>query len=154
MKELGASAKHHILLEYQPNSRAHSFSAPAAKHGITGGKRTVQNWHKQENGTIEPLERKAVAGRPRILTRAQVNRHIRTPIRAANRAHRAIHYTSLLPQVRQKTETDISLRTLQRYGKEEIGATNKRTRKRAADECKCTEHNMENELPCLQLPRC
>jgi transposase len=152
MKELSAEAKHHILLEYQPNCRAHSFSALAGRHAIPGGGRTVQRWHEQWNGTVQSLQHKAGAGRPRTLSAAHVNRLIRAPIIAANRAHRAVHYTSLLPQVQHKSGADISLRTLQRYGKEEIGATGKRTRKRTAKECKSTEHTIENELSCFQSP--
>lgn len=63
---------------------------------------------------------------------------MRAPILAANRAHRAVHYTELLPAVRQKTGTDVSLRSLQRYGKEELGAKQKRGVKRTADESEYT----------------
>jgi hypothetical protein len=63
---------------------------------------------------------------------------VRAPILAANRAHRAIHYTELLPAVRQKTGTEVSLRSLQRYGKEEHGAKQKRGKKRTAEESECT----------------
>lgn len=72
------------------------------------------------------------------LTAAQVSRHVRAPILAANRAHRAISYTELLPKVREKTGTQISLRSLQRYGKEELGAKQRRSKKRTAAESKCT----------------
>ena len=62
---------------------------------------------------------------------------MRAPILAANRAHRAVHYTELLPEVRQKTGTEVSLRSLQRYGKEELGARDKHSKKRTADESEC-----------------
>lgn len=41
---------------------------------------------------MESLRHKRGAGRPRILTEQQVQRHIVQPIRRSNRLHRAIHY--------------------------------------------------------------
>jgi hypothetical protein len=40
-----------------------------------------------------------------------------------------VHYTNLLPQVQQKTGAKVSLRTLRRYGKEELGATKRKGKK-------------------------
>lgn len=134
MKQLTVEAKHTILLEYQPHSTTHSFSALARRHSIAGGERAVRRWHDRWDGTAASLQHKPGAGRPRLLSRAQISRHIRAPILAANRAHRAIHYTDLLPQVRQKTGKQISLRTLQRCGQQELGAKQKRSKKRTADE--------------------
>ena len=82
------------------------------------------------------MERKKGAGRARTLTPAEVSRHVRAPILAANRAHRAIHYTDLLPSVQQKTGKEVALRTLQRYGHDELDARNKTTKKRTAAESK------------------
>jgi hypothetical protein len=47
-----------------------------------------------------------------------------------------VHYTTLLPAVRAKTGKELSLRTLRRYGKEQLGAKQKRSKKRTADESK------------------
>ena len=66
-----------------------------------------------------------------------MSRHIRAPILAANRAHRAIHYTELLPQVQQATGKQLSIQTLRRYGKEELGVKQKRGVKRTANESEC-----------------
>jgi transposase len=136
MSQLSAEAKHHILLEYRADSPGHSFSALASLHNIPGGKRTVQRWYQQWDGTERSLQRKPVAGRPRALTRQQVSRHIRAPILAANRAHRPIHYTTLLPAIEEKTHKDISLRTVQRYGEEVLHGKDKHTIKRTENECK------------------
>jgi hypothetical protein len=46
-----------------------------------------------------------------------------------------VHYTTLLPAVRAKTGKELSLRTLRRYGKEQL-AKQKRSKKRTADESK------------------
>ena len=138
MPHLNAEAKHAILLEYTPRSPAHSFVALAQRHSIAGGAKVLQRWHAQWDGTATSLKEGKSSGRPRLLSRAQVSRHVRAPILAANRAHRAIHYSELLPKVRQKTGVEVSLRSLQRYGKEELGARNKHSKKRTADESECT----------------
>lgn len=137
MPHLSAEAKHHILLEYAPHDATRSFAALAARHAVAGGKRTVQRWHERWNGTPASLEEQLRTGRPRVLSRAEVSRHVRAPILAANRAHRAIHYSDLLPAVREKTGKEMSLRSLQRYGKEELGAKQKHTKKRTAAESEC-----------------
>jgi transposase len=139
MPHLSAEAKHHILHEYAPRDTTRSFAALAARHAISGGKATVQRWHERWDGSPASLQRKAGSGKARALTATQVSRHVRAPILAANRAHRAIHYTELLPAVRQKTGAELSLRTLQRYGQEELGARNKHTMKRTADESECSD---------------
>ena len=97
----------------------------------------MQRWYTRWNRTPQSLERKEGSGRERTLNRAQVSRHVRAPLLAANRAHRAVHYTELLPRVREKTGAEVSLRTLQRYGKEELGATMRRGKKRTAEESEC-----------------
>ena len=63
-----------------------------------------------------------------------MQQYVRTPILRANRAHKAVHYSTVAAAVRQKTGKQLSLRTLQRYGKEELGAKQRRGKKRTADE--------------------
>jgi hypothetical protein len=70
-----------------------------------------------------------------LLNRREVQQHIRTPILRANRAHKAVHYPTLLPSVRAKTGKQVSIQTLRRYGREELGARQRRGKKRTADEC-------------------
>jgi hypothetical protein len=65
-----------------------------------------------------------------------VAQQIARRVKAANRNHTAVHYTSLLPLVRAATDTTVSLRTIQRYGKEEAGIRDKRTKKRTQAERK------------------
>ncbi len=138
MKQFAPEHKHSILLEYTPRSTTHSFAALAARHGVAGGERVVRRWHQQWDGTARSLQHKAGAGRPRALNRREVQQHVRTPILRANRAHKAVHYSQLLPQVQQKTGKDLSARTLRRYGKEELGAKQRRGKKRTAEESECT----------------
>lgn len=134
MKQYSATTKHHILLEYIPRSPNYSFTALATRHHINGGAETIRKWHQRWNGTIESLKRKSVTGRPRVLSKAQVRRHIATPIRNANRAHRPTPYTKLLTQVQRVTHKDVSLRSVQRYGKNELGARSVHGKKRTAEE--------------------
>jgi transposase len=138
MSHLSAEAKHHILLEYSPRCPTRSFAALAQHHGIPGGKQTVQQWHARWDGTARSLGRREGSGRPRTLSSRQVQQHVRAPILRANRAHRVVHYTELVDSVRERTGCEVSLRTLQRYGKEELGGRCTRGVKRTAEECECT----------------
>ena len=95
MKQFTPEQKHSILLEYTPYSRHHSFSSLAVRHSVPGGKQTVHNWYQRWDGTIESLQRKPVSGRPRILTPAEVTRHVRLPIQRANRSFTRIHYPQI-----------------------------------------------------------
>lgn len=135
MKQFTPAQKHSILLEYSPRSPSQSFSALATRHGVVGGKQTVQQWHSRWNGTAASLQHKKVIGRPRILTPAEVKRHIRTPIQKANRSYTPIHYTQLQSRVEQKTGKKVSVRTIRRYGKQELQARQIRGKKRTANEC-------------------
>jgi transposase len=133
--------KHHILTQYQPYSRAASFEALARRYSVKGGGSTIQYWHSLWNGTAASLQQKKGAGRPRKLSRAQVTRYVKSKVVAANRRSRAVHYPSLLPAVQAATGSDLSLRSMQRYG-QEAGVKNKRSKKRTADE---SESSMRHE---------
>jgi hypothetical protein len=134
MPHFNATTKHHILLEYAPHERDHSFAALAARHSIAGGKRTVLRWWARWDGTSASLEEGMRTGRPRVLSAAQVRRHIAAPIRNANRAARPVRYTQLLPQVQAATGTQMAISTLKNYGKQELGAAHTRGKKRTAGE--------------------
>lgn len=136
MPHLSPEAKHHILLEYSPHDTTRSFTALARRHAIKGGAQVIRLWHRRWNGTPASLQEQPRSGRPRVLSRAQVQRHIATPIRAAHRAHRSIQYTDLLPRVRAAAGAEVSLRTVQHYGKQELKAKQQRGVKRTAEESK------------------
>jgi hypothetical protein len=139
MRHLSAETKHAILLEYRSHSPTHGFEALARRHSVKGGKQTIRRWHSRWNGTPQSLERHEGSGTTPILTPSDVSRYVRAPILAANQSHRAVSYTQLLPSVRQKTRKSISLRTLQRTGKEQLQIHSKATRKRTRDECEYTQ---------------
>jgi transposase len=138
MPHLSAEVKHHILLEYTPDDSTRNFAALAERHSIAGGKGTLSRWHSRWDGTPASLQERARSGRPRILSTEEVQQHVREPIRAKRLAHRAVHYTDELDSVRAATGTDLSLRTLRRYGKEECGIKHGRGKKRTATERECT----------------
>jgi hypothetical protein len=149
MTHLSAEAKHPILLEYQAGDNTRSFAALARCHAVKGGGPTIGRWHSRWDGSPASLQERARSGRPRALSAQQVARHIRAPILAANRAHRAIHYPDLLDSVRTSTGADLSLPTLRRYGKEGTGAKQQRGKKRTAEESECT-HTAETGVSSLR----
>jgi len=104
---------------------------------VEGGKKVVQRWHQQWDGSARSLQRKEGSGRSRALSRREVQLHVRTPILRANREHKPVHYPKLLPGVRRTSGKELSLRTLQRYGKEELAAKQRRGKKRTAEESEC-----------------
>jgi transposase len=138
MKQLTAEAKHEILREYRSDSPAHSFAALARRHAVAGGRDVLRRWYARWNGTAASLQRGPQPGRPHSLTAAEVQHHITTPIRRKNRAHAPVHYTDLVTSVREGTGKKVSLRTVQRYGKEEAKGKMKHGKKRTADERQCT----------------
>lgn len=121
MVNASPSYKHKILLEYRRGDSKNSFSKIAHRHGIRGGKRTVQRWFQRWDGTLGSLTRKKGSGGKVKLTRKQQALYITKPIRKANRNHAAIHYTDIMETIEEKTHQSISLRTIQRRGKEDEG---------------------------------
>ena len=134
MREFPPQHKHTILTHYRAGVRGSGFKSLARRFAVQGGDKSLRQWHARWDGTPASLEEQPRTGRPTILSSAEVNRHVRAPLLAANRAHRAIHYTTLLPSVKAKTGKSISIQTLRRIGKEELGAKQKRSKKRTATE--------------------
>jgi transposase len=140
MKQFTPEQKHEILLDYSPRSATHNFAALARRHAVAGGGRTIQNWLARWDRTPASLQHKQVSGRPRILTPAEVQRHIATPIRRKNRAHVPVHYTELQPALEQRTGKKVSIQTIRRYGREEAGGRLKRGKKRTEEERESVQH--------------
>ena len=103
MRHFSADCKHNILSEYARCSRTHGFEALALRHSVPGGAQVIAQWYQRWNGTVDSLKENPGRGRPRLLTRAEVSRHVRPRILAANRNNRAISYTQMLPAVRRTT---------------------------------------------------
>ena len=94
----------------------------------------VCGWLKHWDGMAASLKRTAVPGKPRLLSSAQVRRHVATRIRSSNRSGRPVRYTQLLGPVQQTTGKQVSIQTLRRYGRQELHASQTRGKKRTADE--------------------
>jgi len=134
MKQFSPEQKHSILLHLQSRRADQSPDDIARLHGVSGGRRTLNNWRQKWDGSAASLEHKQGAGRPRLLTFTQVKQLIHTPIVKKNRAHTAINYPQLLPSVQQKSGTQIALRTLRRYGKRDAGIKMKHTKRETVNE--------------------
>jgi len=134
MKQLSSETKHAILLEYQPHSTTHNFTALATRHAIKGGRKTIARWHQRWDGSAASLEHKQVAGRPSALSAVEVSRYIRAPVLGANRTHRAIHYPEVQQSIREKTGKQMALRTVQQYGEKQLKIKDKHCKKRTAQE--------------------
>jgi len=127
--------KQHVLEHYCAGVRGCGFGALAARFDVAGGESTVRGWHKQWDGSIESLQHKSGAGRPRILTEQQVQQHIVQPIRRSNRLHRAVHYQPIRADLIAATGKQPSERTVRRYG-HDAAIKEQRTKKRTAHERK------------------
>jgi transposase len=148
MHAFSPQQKHTILLHYQVGVRGAGFDALARRFAVRGGGETIRYWYSKWDGTSQSLKDEKRTGRPRVLSSREVQQHVHAPILRANRSHRTIHYTKLLPSVQEKTGKNVSLSTLRRYGKEELGAKQKRGKKRTADESECM-HTREGECRCV-----
>src|ERR1700686_1380176 len=114
MKQFTPEQKHEILLEYQPRAHSHNFAALSARHAIAGGGRVVQQWFARWNRTAASLQHKAASGRPRILSRTEVQHHIADPIRRLNRGARRVSYSTVADAVREETGKSVSNATIRR----------------------------------------
>jgi transposase len=135
MSQLSAETKHHILVEYIPHSSTHNLAVLAERHGVS--LRTMKYWYSRwkDDKSIASLERQPVSDRHTILDEEEKEEHILTPIVEHSQQHSPIHYPDLLPSLIDSTGKKPSLRTIQRYGKEELGITNKHTITRTEWEC-------------------
>jgi hypothetical protein len=138
MKHPTPEQKHSILTHYAARREGETLARILALHDVVASRQAVALWRQQWDGTIASLQRKPVAGRPRILTPAEVRRHVAAPIRNANRAAREVRYTKLLPQVRAATGKSMSVRTLRNYGETELNAKQHKGKKRTAEESEYT----------------
>jgi hypothetical protein len=98
------------------------------QYNIKGGSKTMSRWLQQWDGSPASLERREGSGRHTILTPQEVKDYIQLPIRNKNRSFKPVHYTDLLPSVTQKTGKEISVETIRRIGREQLGVKQKRTK--------------------------
>lgn len=140
MKLSPPELKHFILSQYRSNTRGSGFDALAQKYSVAGGGKTIQRWYEQWNGTADSLRRKPGAGRPHLLSEDEVHQHITTPIRKNNRRAKPVQYRDILAPLREETGKRVSLRTVQRYGKENADIKSKTSTTKTEWECKSRTH--------------
>lgn len=140
MSHLTPQQKHDILRLYLSSDTRYNMTTLSQQYNIKGGRMTISRWLQQWDGSPESLERREGSGRPTILTPKEVKDNIQLPIRNKNRSFKPVHYPQLHATILQKTEKQVSLRTVQRYGKEQLGVKQIRTKKRTAQERKQTQH--------------
>ncbi|CAF4340181.1 unnamed protein product [Rotaria sp. Silwood2] len=102
-----------FYLRNQPNL---SFRSVANHFRIPGDHATVKRWYDRYNGNLSSLQHHHRSERAPILNKKQINKFITMVIRSHNRLSSSINYTKLVKSVREKTNTNLSLRTIQRYG--------------------------------------
>ena len=137
MKQISPQLKHSILRHYTSPLNRNSLSTILSLHDVSVSRRAVEKWRERWDGTAASLTHKKGGGRPRILNRNDVYQHITRTIRRKNRSFQKAKYTTIANQVRENTGKSVSDRTIQRIGKEELGAVKTKGRKRTAEECKC-----------------
>jgi len=142
--------KHRILKEYCAGNRCSSFRSLARRFGISGGESVVRSWFRHWDGTPSSLKRKAGSGRRATLTPTQVERYIVKPIRRCNKNHVAVEYHDLQEVVEQKAGHSVSVRTIQRRGKEGSGIQFHSTIPRTPQERTTSDHY---PLSLLSVPR-
>jgi hypothetical protein len=144
--------KQRVLTNYIPHSRGNGFHSLAKQFDITGGAPLVHYWYQAWDGTPSSLQNKCSPGRPTILNTHEINQHIGAVVRRKNRQPRAAHYTNLMHDIKRKSGKQVSLRTIQRYGKETLHIKDQSTTKREERECRSTYINTTtNTVPCCSL---
>ena len=120
--------KHKVLCEYQPNTYGCGFEALAKKYSIKGSHHCIQRWYEQWDHTVESLHELPHTGRKRKLSHQQSKQLILTPVRQALRKKQKIDYNDIHTNITAIPEhSDISLRTVRRYGKQDHHITCKKT---------------------------
>lgn len=122
-----AKRKHEILLQYEPHVPGCSFQDPADTYTVKGGRRTVERWFKDWDGTPQSLERKAGSGRKPQLTIAQKKKCIRDFVEARHRAGEHVSWKDVQENVYVHTRYKLSEATIGKIGRTEFGISSKTT---------------------------
>lgn len=119
---------------YHAHLASTSLRSVSRLFDLKGTGNTVKRWYHIWLKKNHEIKNKPKKGRTPILTRSQIDKYIARPIKEKNKKAEPVNYRMLLPQVRAKTKTQISLRTLQKYGKEKKGIKWKTVKKRTYHE--------------------
>lgn len=136
-KHYPATFKQHVLCEYQPNTREHSFRALAKKYAIPKHT-TIASWYRQWDGTVASLQIQPSEGRKRTLTQAESTTLILKPVNKALEKKQKINYKEIHTDIIANPDyRHISLSTVKRLGKRDHRLKWKRTEQSLTSEGIC-----------------
>jgi transposase-like protein len=142
--------KDQVLREYCPGNRGQSFRFLARRFGIKGGESVVRTWYHRWKGNPQSLERKPGSGGRYVLTPKEVEHYILRPLERRNQKHQPVHYTELKGPVERAVGHPVSVRAIQRRGKEEAGCRSHSTVPRTVQERTTSTYNPQprRSSPC------
>jgi transposase len=127
-KEVSCDQKQEILQEYQPKVRGKGFKSLAKTFKVKGGACAIRRWYKKWDGTKESLEKDSGGDRRSILSEKEKKTLISGFINKKAKKD-AADYREVHENVESKTGKKISVKSVQRLGKE-LGSTSKRTKRK------------------------
>jgi transposase-like protein len=121
-----AEFKRSVLSEYLPGVKGAGFAALAKRFHVKGGAMLVRSWWiaQKRNESLTKRTRPHRAGK---LSPAEIGAYIREFVTAKNQSKVAVDYGDVQAHVKKKTGKDISLRTIQRLGRQKANLTWKQT---------------------------
>jgi hypothetical protein len=126
-----------ILNEYKSSKRKTSLRQLEKHYKIgCGNGATIRYWLLQSKHNKSKLKVKENKKRPRILTKHEINIYVKQKIDKCNVNSEPINYVSLYRELPTKIKRKISLRSIQRYGKNILHAKPKQVVTRTLHECK------------------
>jgi transposase len=124
MQKYPVSYKERVVREYEPGVRGKGFKALGNRYNLAP--RLIKLWWKKwEDGgrTREALEQQHGGGRRSKLTDKEKEKHILEFVNEKNAMAEPVDYLEVHENVIATTHKEISLRTIQEIGKEELGLT-------------------------------
>jgi hypothetical protein len=128
MERYPKAFKYRVCGAYQKGKRGKGFGALSKRFGVA--KSVIETWHEKWDlggQTPEAFEDNAGGDRRSILTPKEKERHILDYVSLKNSKREPVDYVNVHKNVVKQTKKDISERTVQRIGKEEMGLTWKET---------------------------
>lgn len=128
MTKYSPAYKERVVREYQKGVRGRGFAALSKRFKIP--KSVIEDWWKkwiQAGQTIEAFAEEVGGDRKSVLTEKEKERYILDFVSHKNAKGEAVDYPDVHAYVVNCTQKDISIRSVQRIGKEEMGISWKQT---------------------------
>jgi len=127
-EQYSSTFKQKVLEKYCPGIIGRGFKSLAKRFKIQGGHKLIMYWYRSWDGNVRSLDHRKKGSRRPCLSNEEVKRHILNSVVSANTAGKSIRYEMVQKDVQKCLNREISLRTIQRYGKEKCGIRSKTTR--------------------------